>query len=112
VHTLTAGAYFRSSFLLNLALNLGFDFFQVLSVFFKLQAMLFFHVFDGIGIDLLDEFIGLSQSVLDILGRYAIWHHVSFAFIPVVTLFLGAIRMLPVLKNIKFAYSTVMITVY
>jgi hypothetical protein len=30
-------------------------------MFFKLDAMLFFHVVDGTGINLLDEFIGLSQ---------------------------------------------------
>jgi hypothetical protein len=39
----------------------GFDLFHVLSVFFKLDAMLFFHVFDCIGIILLDELIGLGQ---------------------------------------------------
>jgi len=42
-------------------MNLGFDFFQVLSVFFKLNAMLFFHVVYDIGINLLDEFISLGQ---------------------------------------------------
>ena len=57
MHALGAGV----CFLLDLALNLGLDFFQVLSMFFKLQAMLFLHVFDGIGINLLDEFIGFSQ---------------------------------------------------
>ena len=36
----------------------------------------------------------------------------SFAFFPVNTSFLQAIRMQPDLKNIKFAYPTVMITVY
>ena len=61
MHAIGAGAYFRGSFLLNLLLNLGFDFLFFLSVFFKLDAMLFFHVFDGIGIYLLDEFIGLGQ---------------------------------------------------
>jgi hypothetical protein len=49
-------------------MNLGFDLFKVLKVFFKLDAMLFLHVFDGIGINLSDEFIGLSQQLLDILG--------------------------------------------
>jgi hypothetical protein len=61
VHAIGAGAYFRCSFLLDLAMNLGFDLFQGLSVFFKLDAMLFFYIFDDIGINLLDEFIGLSQ---------------------------------------------------
>ena len=42
-------------------MNFGFDLFQVLSVFFNLDAMIFFHVFDSIGINLSDEFIGLGQ---------------------------------------------------
>jgi len=61
VYALGAGAYLRCSFLLDLAVKLGFDLFQVLSVFFKLDAMLFFHIFDGIGINLLDEFISIGQ---------------------------------------------------
>ena len=39
MHTLSAGAHFRCSGLLDFALNLGFNLFQVLSVYFKLQAM-------------------------------------------------------------------------
>lgn len=61
VHTLSAGTYARCLFLLDPALNLGFDSFQVLSMSFKLQAMLFFHMVDDIGIDLLDKFIGLGH---------------------------------------------------
>jgi hypothetical protein len=37
----------------DLVLNIGFDLFQILSVFFKQDAMLFFHVVDGIRINLL-----------------------------------------------------------
>jgi hypothetical protein len=43
--------------------------------------MLFFHVVDGIGINLLDEFIGLSQQLFNIPGRYVIWHNVSFSVV-------------------------------
>ena len=61
MHTLGTGAYLQCFFLLDLAMNFGFDLFQVLSVFFKLQTMLFLHVVDDIGINLLDEVFSLSQ---------------------------------------------------
>jgi len=78
VYTLGAGTDFRISLLPGLAINFGFDIFQVLGVHFKLQAVLFFHLLDGISIYLSDEFIGLSQQLLDILGFHVFIHDVAF----------------------------------
>jgi hypothetical protein len=47
---------------------MSLNFLQTLSVFFKLQAMFFLHVFDGVGVNLPDEFIRLSHQLFDTLG--------------------------------------------
>ncbi len=61
MHTFGTVVDVGCSFLLDLAQNFCFDLFQMLRMFFNLQAMLFFEVFEGIGINPLDQFIGLSQ---------------------------------------------------
>jgi hypothetical protein len=42
------------------------EFFQALSLLFNLDSFLFFHVFDDLGINLLQELIGLSQYLFDV----------------------------------------------
>ncbi len=66
VHPLTIGNAPWSSLLLELVLNLGFESSQALGVCFKLGTLLFFHVFDDFGVNLLQEFIGLSQYLFKV----------------------------------------------
>ena len=68
------------TFVPDLVLNLRLEFFQALSLLFKLSSLLFFHVFDDLGINLLEEFIGLSQYLFNVLGFEGRFHDVPFLF--------------------------------
>jgi hypothetical protein len=78
VHPLSAGVSVRCVFPVDFGLNLGFDPMKVLSMFFKLQAMLFPHVLDGFGMNLSEKFIRLGHQFLDIFRRCMFSHHISF----------------------------------
>jgi hypothetical protein len=78
VHPLGAGVFLRCGFLVDIGLSLGFDPMKVLRMFFQLQAMLFAHVLDGLGINLSKEIIGLGHQFLDTFRCCIFSHHVSF----------------------------------
>jgi hypothetical protein len=61
VHSLGRGKGFHGSFIFGFCLNLRLEFLQSLGMFFKLEAMLLFKVFEVFGIYFFDKFIGLSQ---------------------------------------------------
>ncbi len=64
MNTFRAEACFRCFFLIDPILNFGFDFFKFLSMYFKLQPMLFFQLVEDIGVDSLGEFIGFHVVIV------------------------------------------------